>query len=240
MLENDPKMYYFTFDGQTAALEDYLAIQPFQKETIKKLVKERRLFIGPWYVQPDMIIPSGEALVRNLLIGSQYASSLGHCMNVGWVPDAFGQNKITPYLFKELGMKGIYAWRGFDYEVLKDSLFMWKGNGNVKLPTVHFALGYGHYRGFPEEYENVKADMQDFIPKLEARFQDQEVLFMLGSDYAFPRKHSSLMIEKLKQEGYDCQMNNPEDYLETLLSAAKHNHHVLEEYQGEEHHVWKF
>ena len=57
MLENDPKMYYFTFDGQTAALEDYLAIQPFQKETIKKLVKERRLFIGPWYVQPDMIIP---------------------------------------------------------------------------------------------------------------------------------------------------------------------------------------
>ena len=125
-------------------------------------------------------------------------------------------------------MKGIYAWRGFDYEVLKDSLFMWKGNGNVKLPTVHFALGYGHYRGFPEEYENVKADMQDFIPKLEARFQDQEVLFMLGSDYAFPRKHSSLMIEKLKQEGYDCQMNNPEDYLETLLSAAKHNHHVLE------------
>lgn len=233
MLENDPKMYYFTFDGQTAALEDYLAIQPFQKETIKKLVKERRLFIGPWYVQPDMIIPSGEALVRNLLIGSQYASSLGHCMNVGWVPDAFGQNKITPYLFKELGMKGIYAWRGFDYEVLKDSLFMWKGNGNVKLPTVHFALGYGHYRGFPEEYENVKADMQDFIPKLEARFQDQEVLFMLGSDYAFPRKHSSLMIEKLKQEGYDCQMNNPEDYLETLLSAAKHNHHVLEEYQGE-------
>ncbi|MFQ7318816.1 MAG: alpha-mannosidase, partial [Massilimicrobiota timonensis] len=97
-------------------------------------------------------------------------------------------------------------------------------NGNVKLPTVHFALGYGHYRGFPEEYENVKADMQDFIPKLEARFQDQEVLFMLGSDYAFPRKHSSLMIEKLKQEGYDCQMNNPEDYLETLLSAAKHNH----------------
>ncbi|MBM6801055.1 hypothetical protein H7U28_20035, partial [Coprobacillus cateniformis] len=48
------------------------------------------------------------------------------------------------------------------------------------------------YRGFPEEYENVKADMQDFIPKLEARFQDQEVLFMLGSDYAFPHKQGIL------------------------------------------------
>ena len=27
MLENDPQMKYFTFDGQTAALEDYLAIK---------------------------------------------------------------------------------------------------------------------------------------------------------------------------------------------------------------------
>ena len=66
MLENDPQMKYFTFDGQTAALEDYLAIKPFQKDRISQLVKNRKLFIGPWYVQPDMIIPSGEALLRNL------------------------------------------------------------------------------------------------------------------------------------------------------------------------------
>ena len=57
MLENDPQMKYFTFDGQTAALEDYLSIKPFQKERIARLVKARKLFIGPWYVQPDMIIP---------------------------------------------------------------------------------------------------------------------------------------------------------------------------------------
>lgn len=233
MLENDPQMKYFTFDGQTAALEDYLAIKPFQKLRIEQLVKNRKLFIGPWYVQPDMIIPSGEALLRNLLVGSKYASSLGHCMNVGWVPDAFGQNKITPYLFKEIGMKGIFAWRGFDYEVLDDSLFMWEGNGNTSLPTVHFALGYGHYRGFPEDYEDVKKDMENFIPQLEARYQDQEVLFMLGSDYAFPRRHSSQIIDKLQKDGYNCVMNNPEDYLDTLLETARQNHHELQVYQGE-------
>ena len=33
-----------------------------------------------------------------------------------WWSDAL-QNKITPYLFKEIGMKGIFAWRGFDYDV---------------------------------------------------------------------------------------------------------------------------
>lgn len=233
MLENDPEMKYFTFDGQTAALEDYLAIKPFQREKISQLVKYRKLFIGPWYVQPDMIIPSGEALLRNLLVGSKIASSLGHCMNVGWIPDAFGQNKITPYLFKEIDMKGIFAWRGFDYDSIHDSLFMWKGNGNATLPTVHFALGYGYYRGFPEKYEDVKKDIETFIPKLQARYQDDELLFMLGSDYAFPRKHTSKMIQLLQKDGYTCEMNNPEDYLDTLLETAKANHHKLDVYEGE-------
>ena len=146
-----------------SALEDYLAIKPFQKERIARLVKAQKLFIGPWYVQPDMIIPSGEALLRNLIIGSQYAKSLGHCMQVGWVPDAFGQNKVTPYLFKQIGMKGIFAWRGFDYDTLEDSLFLWKGNGDTVLPSVHFALGYGHYRGFPENYEDVKRIWKTFF-----------------------------------------------------------------------------
>ena len=36
--------------------------------------------------------------------------------------------------------------------------------------------------------------MTDFIPKLEARYQDQEVLFMLGSDYAF---HGNILQRQL-------------------------------------------
>ena len=197
------------------------------------MVKAQKLFIGPWYVQPDMIIPSGEALLRNLIIGSQYAKSLGHCMQVGWVPDAFGQNKVTPYLFKQIGMKGIFAWRGFDYDTLEDSLFLWKGNGDTVLPSVHFALGYGHYRGFPENYEDVKKDMENFLPKLKERYKDGEILFMLGSDYAFPRRHSSQMIEKLKNDQYPCQMTNPEEFLDTILKTAKQNNHELTVYEGE-------
>ena len=80
-------------------------------------------------------------------------------------PDAFGQNKITPYLFKQIGMKGVYAWRGFDYDCLEDSLFLWEGNGHTVLPAIHFALGYGHYRGFPEDYEDVKKDYGKFYSK---------------------------------------------------------------------------
>lgn len=233
VFENDPEMKNFTFDGQTAALEDYLAIKPQQRDKIAELVKDRKLLIGPWYVQPDMIIPSGEALVRNLLLGSKYAKNLGHCMNVGWVPDAFGQNRITPYLFKQLGLEGVYAWRGFDYDCLEDSIFWWKGNDNTVLPAVHFALGYGFYRGFPEDYVDVKKDVDNFVSKLKPRYQDGEILYMLGSDYAFYRKHSTKMIKQLNEDGYDCKITNPEDYLKTVFQAAKDNQHQLTVYEGE-------
>ena len=233
LFEKDPDMKYFTFDGQTAGLEDYLAIKPWKKDAIQKLVEQRKLFIGPWYVQPDMIMPAGESLFRNLLLGYEYASSLGHCMQVGWVPDAFGQNRNTPYLFKEMGMQGIFAWRGFDYNMLPDSLFTWKSNGGVTLPTVHFALGYGHYRGFPESYEEVKKDMKHFIPQLEKRYKDGEVLFMLGSDYAFPRANCTRHIAAMQQDGYTCLMDNPEDYLQSILEANKKQRHPLYTFEGE-------
>ena len=58
------------------------------------------------------------------------------------------------------------------------SLILWEGNGNTVLPAIHFALGYGHYRGFPEDYEDVKKDVENFIPKLKERYQDGEILFM--------------------------------------------------------------
>ena len=91
----------------------------------------------------------------------------------------------------------------------------------------------GHYRGFPENYEDVKKDMENFLPKLKERYKDGEILFMLGSDYAFPRRHSSQMIEKLKNDQYPCQMTNPEEFLDTILKTAKQNNHELTVYEGE-------
>ena len=98
IMENNPDYKYFTFDGQTAALEDFLELRPDRKSLIQKYVSQGRLFIGPWYTQPDMFLAGGESLVRNLLIGSRIAESMGHCMNVGWIPDAFGQIEKTPQL----------------------------------------------------------------------------------------------------------------------------------------------
>ncbi len=57
---------------------------------IAALVRAGRLEIGPWYVQPDLFLVSGESLVRNLLHGRRNAELLGGGMPVGYLPDSFG------------------------------------------------------------------------------------------------------------------------------------------------------
>ncbi|MGA3230274.1 MAG: hypothetical protein ABSD51_10030, partial [Candidatus Binatus sp.] len=61
----------FHFDGQTIVLEDYLEVRPESARRIAKLVKAGKLQIGPWYLLADSFLASGEALIRNLEIGSR-------------------------------------------------------------------------------------------------------------------------------------------------------------------------
>ena len=51
-LESDPEYKFYVLDGQTAVLEDYLAIKPENKERMKALVEAGKLIIGPWSPRP--------------------------------------------------------------------------------------------------------------------------------------------------------------------------------------------
>src|SRR5262249_36235113 len=77
--------FRFLLDGQTVVIEDYLALRPERRAELEALCDAGRIAIGPWYVQPDMLLPSGEALVRNLLEGARTSTSC-----VAYCPDSFG------------------------------------------------------------------------------------------------------------------------------------------------------
>jgi len=67
----------FLLDGQAILLRDYLAVRPERAAELAKALQNGRLEAGPWYVLPDELIPSGEALVRNLLAGRRALASAG-------------------------------------------------------------------------------------------------------------------------------------------------------------------
>ncbi|MHB8631514.1 MAG: phosphatase PAP2 family protein, partial [Candidatus Limnocylindria bacterium] len=56
LLEREPRFRSFTFDGQTIALEDHLAVRPGDRPRIEALVRAGRLLVGPWYVLADLLL----------------------------------------------------------------------------------------------------------------------------------------------------------------------------------------
>ena len=237
ILERNPDYKCFTFDGQTAALEDYLNLKPENREIIKKYIEEKRILIGPWYTQPDMFLVSGESLLRNLILGSKFADSMGHCMEVGWIPDAFGQIQSTPQIFKELGMKSVFAWRGFNYKDTDDSIFLWEAPNKDKILTVHFPLGYGYYRYLPEDEDKAYSDIMDTTKKIEGRFRDNEILLMGGSDHTKPQESIANTIKniegKINEDGYSIKLSNPEIFVDDVLESIKNSNRELEVFKGE-------
>ena len=77
ILDRDDNFQHFMLDGQTIVLDDYLEVQPEQEQRLKKYIQSGRIQIGPWYLQPDEFLVSGEALIRNLQIGLQRAAEFG-------------------------------------------------------------------------------------------------------------------------------------------------------------------
>src|SRR5438132_1287421 len=95
-LQADPGYRSFLLDGQTVLVADYLSARPEREAELKALVKTGRLQLGPWYVLTDELIPSGEALVRNLQLGAADAERLGGRLDVLYSPDAFGHPAAHP------------------------------------------------------------------------------------------------------------------------------------------------
>src|SRR6266702_3086607 len=97
-LQAQPAYRSFLLDGQTVLVEDYLRACPDRVGDARTLVKTGRLRVGQWNVLPDEQIPSGEGLVRNLLLGAADAERLGGRLDVLYSPDAFGHPAAWPTL----------------------------------------------------------------------------------------------------------------------------------------------
>lgn len=75
-------------------------------EKLKQRIRERRLEVtGAFYIECDTNLPSGEALVRQLLYGKRFfREEFGLDMRVGFLPDVFGYSAALPQLFCKSGV----------------------------------------------------------------------------------------------------------------------------------------
>lgn len=112
-LLDEPDGLPFLLDGQAIVLDDYRFVRPERTGELHAALREARLEAGPWYVLADMLIPSAEALVRNLLEGARTVREVGGVPPaVLYSPDAFGHSAGGPALAAGFGLTVAVVWRG--------------------------------------------------------------------------------------------------------------------------------
>ncbi len=113
-LLDQPDGLPFLLDGQAIVLDDYAAVRPERIEALAGALREHSLEAGPWYVLADMLLPSGEALVRNLLEGMRTVRDAdGTPPAVLYSPDAFGHAAAGPVLAQGFAFGVAVVWRGY-------------------------------------------------------------------------------------------------------------------------------
>jgi alpha-mannosidase len=177
--------FRFVLDGQAVVLEDYLVVRPERRAELVAGLASGRLAAGPWYVQPDSLLPAGETHVRNLLLGREVAGAFGPVSAVAYVPDSFGHPAQLPQLFAGFGLDPFVFWRGSGSEL--DELgpqFVWRApDGSTvrawQLPEGYFSAGGLDADGDVEStVERVRAVVERIV-----KAGGDPVLLMNGFDH---------------------------------------------------------
>lgn len=219
--------YTFVLDGQTAIIDDYFdelkkrgeEVSGYKKK-IKRYVREKRLFVGPYYVQLDWNLVSGETLIRNLIIGNKISMELGGVMKIGWLMDNFGQISQTAQIHMGFGIKGLYVWRGVEMnpENMK-SEFLWESPDCTRLPSVYLIDSYRNAMRLAE-YENILSQrIYDEVEKLKPFATTPNILLMNGYDQEITPDYYSPYIKngKLDTDEIKIIQSDPEKYLEEVI-----------------------
>src|SRR5690606_19570647 len=92
----------------------------------------------------DEALVSGEALVRNLLLGHRIAASYGHAVpKVGYVPDIFGHISQLPQILTGFGIDNALLWRGLHGDGYPSEL-AWEGADGSHVLVSRFSDHWGY------------------------------------------------------------------------------------------------
>ncbi|MDQ1257360.1 MAG: Alpha-mannosidase, partial [Candidatus Hydrogenedentes bacterium] len=119
---------------------------PEQYARIKKYVKEGRWEpFGAMWVESDCNIPSGEALVRQVVYGNRFfREEFGMQSRSAWLPDAFGYTWSMPQILKKAQVDTFLTtkitWSRFtDFPY---SMFQWEGVDGTRMLGLMPPLNY--------------------------------------------------------------------------------------------------
>lgn len=233
------KEYIFHLDAQTVVLEDYLAMRPEKESLLKKYISSGNIIVGPWYLQNDFYLTSGEATVRNLLTGTRLARSFGKCSKVGYMPDQFGIVSSMPQILRGFQINSAIFGRGFmEYSLengkLKRKLrapeFIWKSKDGSEVLGVFLQRWYNNAQRLPED----KQELQKLLIENCAAYAESKVSIiplMNGVDHLFPQSNVLQIIRSFESIA-EIKQTDLDSYVNELYEFKQNNAFSFDEYEG--------
>ena len=198
----------FYFDGQTAALEDYLEIYPEKLEQVKRLIKAKKLRIGPFYCSADSFLVSGECLCRNLEMGIEKSKELGETEFIGYLSDTFGHSQDIPKILKYFNIDKACVWRGLG-DLPAD--LNWDG-----VEVTYLIQGY--FQDFLNTSWNIekKAEaLKKYLDKISLK-SNKNILLPIGADHLGIAKNIQEQLKNLNIKNYEFSIATPFEYFEQI------------------------
>ena len=221
MLEQN-KIPSFYFDGQVSALLDYLEIRPEKEELVRKLIAEKKLYIGPCYTLVDEFLTDKTAFEKNLEIGLNISKNFGCTDFIGYLADTFGHSQNIPKIFKEFGIDKCVVWRGCG-DI--PSEFTFNGVNTVNLIRGYFMDIFSAPMTIEKKAEWLKGNLDKIAEK-----SGDYLLLPIGADHLGVEPDITEQIEKinkiLKQfknddTEYEINLSNPFEYFELVKDNFK-------------------
>ena len=209
------KIPSFYFDGQVSALLDYLEIRPEKEKIVRKFIKEKRLFIGPFYTLVDEFLTDRTAFEKNLQIGLKISKDFGCTDFIGYLADTFGHSQNVPKILQEFGIDKCVVWRGCG-DIPAEFTF----NG---INTVNLIRGYFmDIFSAPMTIEKKAEWLKDNLDKIAKKSGDY-LLLPIGADHLGIEPDIKEQIEKVNELliDYEIRLSSPFEYFELVKDNFK-------------------
>ena len=214
MLENK-KIPSFYFDGQVSALLDYLEIRPEKEELVRKLIAEKKLYIGPCYTLVDEFLTDKTVFEKNLEIGLKISKGFGCTDFIGYLADTFGHSQNIPKIFKDFGINKCVVWRGCG-DI--PSEFSFNGINTVNLIRGYFMDIFSAPMTIEQKAEWLKGNLDKIAEK-----SGNYLLLPIGADHLGVEPDITEQIEKVNSllDNYEIKLSNPFEYFELVKDNFK-------------------
>ncbi|HJR18244.1 MAG TPA: glycoside hydrolase family 38 C-terminal domain-containing protein [Actinomycetota bacterium] len=220
VLDTDPAFRHFNFDGQTAAIEDYLEVRAAVEPEVKRFVEAGRLAVGPWRILMDEFLCSPETIIRNLRQGRTMAERLGGSMRIGYIPDSFGHVSQMPQILSLAGFTDACVWRGVP-EAVGRAAFRWEAPDGSSVRAIYLARSYSNGASLPETFEELIVRAKRIVEDMHPFDPGDVVLAMNGTDHRGPEAHLPALFAdaNARQDEISFRIGSMTEYLRDAPSA---------------------